>query len=168
MANNIKTIIHIDKENLITLKEKYFDFGEFDFEKVIPTDKTNGSRNIKWDIPSNSYWGNQTKLSEDEYEIVFYTAWRHPFNIFKKIAEDNPEMSMLVSYISEDIGNYCGRYFIKNSKFENHHYDKEDMDVTQKINWFNWAHDNFFADGEGYTVEEKEEIIENIKNNHVG
>ena len=54
----------------------------------------------------------------DEIFLSFMTAWSTPEHIFKKLAEQYPDLLIEIEYADEDLGSNCGSYSYVDGKWD--------------------------------------------------
>ena len=59
----------------------------------------------KWDVCNPS-----VQTTDNEITLKFETAWSTPEPIFKKLAEQYPDLMIDIDYADEDLGYNCGNY----------------------------------------------------------
>ena len=59
----------------------------------------------KWDVCNPS-----VQTTDNEITLKFETAWSTPEPIFKKLAEQYPDLMIDIDYADEDLGYSCGNY----------------------------------------------------------
>ena len=74
----------------------------------------------KWDVCNPS-----VQTTNNEITLKFETAWSTPELIFKKLAEQYPDLMIDIDYADEDLGHNCGNYSYVDGKwgYENGNYE---------------------------------------------
>lgn len=94
-----------------TLTEKEMEEGR----KAVHNEKEYGCRDwYDWSIKNwGTKWNAYDQIKIEFGKIQFDTAWSTPYPVMEKIAKKYPELSLIVEFADEDIGNNCGRYAFK-------------------------------------------------------
>ena len=66
----------------------------------------------KWDVCNPS-----VQTTNNEITLKFETAWSTPEPIFKKLAEQYPDLMIDIDYADEDLGHNCGNYSYVDGKW---------------------------------------------------
>ena len=76
-----------------------------------------------WYEFANKFWGTKwnaydievTRNSEDTVTYQFDTAWACPMLVIEALGEQNPELTISISFADEDLGHNCGEFKIVGS-----------------------------------------------------
>ena len=127
----------VTKKEEIECRFNTFHNGENRFKECIRLAKI-ALDNIKkyghknWYDWNRANWGTKWDAYEpyvnamtDEIFLSFMTAWSTPEPIFKKLAEQYPDLLIEIEYADEDLGSNCGSYSYVDGKwgYENGDYE---------------------------------------------
>jgi hypothetical protein len=85
------------------------------------------------------HWGTKWNSAEPEWtdanRIEFLTAWSAPEPIFAKLAEKFPDVTFMVAFADEDIGQNCGELHYKDGKLWGVNLDPDNSYEFAKNLW---------------------------------